>query len=679
MKTLYNFGDTAQILIGVILNLVLFYSSGWAESFTAHELPDSAHDVYVSYLEEIIDELEADDAEQLIDYLEEIRAVPLNINTVTHSDLRNLPFLTERDAHEIIDARRREERFISLSELYEIPGLDREKIHLLVNFIFIDEPDARRTRLQPNIAIRSHLSNELHERRGYRENHYLGSTLAASQRIILGLSPNVQAGILVAKSAGEKSITERRSGYLAITLWNNRIRVTAGDFRMHTGQGLLLSSGFGFAKGGNPARGMVHSSGGIRPVASRSEHHRFRGGTVTFNSRSTEAMLFYANTPRAATVRDDGTVRTLLSYPVYRTELDSEKRNALTETLYGVHFRQSILQHSTIGITWYGLQYDREFKPEISERFAGRENNHIGLDWSVQHRYFSIFGEIAARIPVNNPAVVTGLLLPVTGGMDATILYRYYPPAYTSMFGFPFAERSGAAEDEHGVYLGLRMRPAPRHLLEGYLDVYSFSNRNRSPALPVTGTDAVLRIEYPVNNVSILETRIRRRARPVPVVEVINGTEERILLDRLQNNYRIRLSTNPHPSFRLRIQYEYVSVAYPSAIRSESGSYIAADIRWNASRSLVFAARSVLFGSDSFDSRLYTAEYDMPGRVRMIMLNGEGSTLSFGLHYTAFDNFTISAKYYEQFRSDGEKIGSGFQEIDGPTLGVIMVQIDARF
>jgi len=82
-----------------------------AEIDAATELPDSVHDVYISYLEEIIDELEEDDADQLIDFLESLRAVPVDINTVTRSDLRAFPFLTESDIELLLNARRQGERF----------------------------------------------------------------------------------------------------------------------------------------------------------------------------------------------------------------------------------------------------------------------------------------------------------------------------------------------------------------------------------------------------------------------------------------------------------------------------------------------------------------------------------------------------------------------------------------
>ncbi len=639
---------------------------------------DSVQNAHVAYLEEIINELEPDDADQLIDYLESLREVPLDINSAAPSELESLPFLNEREIESIIATRERRGRFYTTRDVYTVPGIDRERIHLLQNFIYVSEEVVIR-RYTPSVTLRSHLSSELHERRGYHEGRYLGSPIATYQRVSVGFTPSMYGGMIIAKSAGERSITERSSGYFSIGLMDDRIDITVGDYRVHIGQGLLLWSGFGIAKSGNPARSAVRRSSGVRPAASRSEHYRFRGGTISVRYLNLNAIVFYGNTPRAATVYEDGSVRTLLTYPVYRTDTDREKKNALTERLFGTHIRQSFFRNISVGLTWYSLQYNREFIPDIPSRFSGRKNNHGGIDWSVHYGDIHFFGEAAARLPVKSISVITGFMLPVAQGLDAALVYRSYPSDYTSMYGFPFAERRGVPDDEQGIYLGMRFRPAPRHLIEGYFDVYSFSNNMRSPGLPVNGSDIAGRIEYPVGPASMLDTRVRRRARAFPFVETIGGLDERILIDRYQNNYRVNFITDTSLSLRIRMQYEYVSVSYPSAMKSESGSYVAADIRWNVRSNVLINARYILFGSDSFDSRLYTSEYDMPGRVRTILLNGRGASFSFGVQYTIFNNATISMKYSELFRSDGASIGSGFQEVDGPALGVVMMQIDARW
>lgn len=639
---------------------------------------DSVRNAYVAYVEEIINELEPDDADQLIDHLESLREIPVDINSAGHPELRSLPFLNNRDIELLIAERERRGRYEFVTDVYNIRGIDRERIHLLLNFIYAGDPAIRTRRFVPNVSLRSHLSTEMHERRGYREGRYLGSPVTTYQRVLAGFTPSIHGGIMIAKSAGERSLTEHMSGYFSVGVLKDRINLTVGDYRLHIGQGLLLWSGFGITKSGNPARGIFRRSTGVRAAASRSGHYRYRGGALSVRFNTLDATVFYGLTPRAATVQEDGTIRTLVTYPVYRTETDLTRKNAVTERLLGAHIRQSFMNDFSLGLTWYRLQYTREIRPDISSRFSGRVNEHGSIDWSVRYGDFQLFGELAARLPAVRFALISGVIIPVTGALDAALLYRSYPSDYTSMYGFPFAERRGVPDDERGIYVGLRLRPAPRHVVEGFFDVYSYSNNRRSPGLPVRGSDVAGRVVFPVGPASVLDSRIRRRSRAVAVVESIGGTDERIIIDRFQNNYRIYFITNPSPSIRIRMQYETVSVSYTSYIGRERGSYVAADVRWNVSDTVLFNSRYILFGTESFDSRLYTAEYDMPGRVRTILLNGRGGSFSFGIQYKIVTNVSVSLKYNELYRSDGALIGSGFQEVDGPALGVIMVQIDGR-
>ena len=670
--------NVCTLVRGSLCLLFLYFPVSVA-GLQAASAEDSVQYAYHAYLEDIVMELEPEDADQLIEILESLREVPVDINTASRSVLETIPFLSESEINRIITIRDERGGFNTVEDLYSPGDIDRERIHLLMNFIVIGEPEITKRRFIQNTSLRSHVSSELQRRRGYREGQYLGSPVSTHHSIRAGFSPSVHGGMLVAKSAGERSVVERSSGYLSLGLSDDKITITAGDYRLHFGQGLLLSSGFGIAKSGNPARGVFRRPGRIRPAASRSEHYRFRGGAVSLLLPATEAMFFYSRTSRAATVLDDGSVRTMMTYPVYRTITDQEKKNALTETLFGAHIRRSFYRNASAGLTWYSLRYNREFIPVLPARFSGTRNDHAGIDWSVNYRNVHVFGEIGTQLSDVHPAFITGVMLTVTRGLDAALVYRSYPESYTSMYGFPFSERRGPADDEKGIYLGMRYRPAPRHLIEGYFDVYAFSNNERTPGFPVNGSDLIMRIEYPVGEVSVIDARVRRRSRPVPVISIIDDTEERILTDRVQTNIRINFITTPHRSFRFRMQHERVLVSYPPGNEEGSGAYVAADVRWNIRQNFRINARYLLYGTDSFDSRLYTSEYDMPGRVRTVLLNGQGSALSFGCQYSVSNNFDLSIKYHELFRSDGVFIGTGFQEVNGPLLGIVMLQIDAGF
>lgn len=679
MKTLSITGVSAIALTICSIAAICFDPSVYAEERAGYTTEDSVQYSYLSYIEEIVTELDAEDADQLIDYLESLRSFPLDLNAASRSDLERLPFLSNREIDLILSTRDKQKGFTGPGDVFIIEGLDNDSVRLLINFITFGSADKERRRVMPGVTLRSHLSSELQERRGYLEGQYLGSPLTTHQRMLIGFSPSVHGGLIVAKSAGESSLTERMSGYFSLGFFDNKVRLTVGDYRLHFGQGLALWSGFGIAKSGNAVRNVFRRTTGVRPAASRSAHYLFRGGAVSFQIHSTETTFFYGNTRRAATVSDDESVKTMITYPVYRTENDREKRNALTEIMYGAHVRQSLFRNASVGFTWYTLQYDRMFHPDIATGFSGIKNHHGSIDWTITYRDIRFFGEIADNYPLTKFALNSGVVLRAARGAEAAITYRLYPNVYTSMYGFPFAERRGSADDERAVYLAVRLRPAPRYLIEGYIDLYSFTNADRSPGLPIHGSDALLYIEYPFGPVSDFEARIRRRARTVPVLDNIYGVEERILMDRYQNNIRIRFISRPHALLRLRIHYEFVSVSYNQKGGSENGSYIAADVRWNIGNNLRLDAHYLLFHTGSFDSRLYTSEYDMPGKVRTILLNGQGAVLSLGLQYRFLKNNSISLKFSELFRNDGLAIGSGWQQVEGPALSVIMLQIDALF
>jgi hypothetical protein len=679
LKILSNIGSNTGTLIRCSVYLISFIFFPGLEVWASFASEDSVQFAYARYIEEIIAELDADAADQLVDYLESVRDTPIELNTATRAELETLPFLTAAEINAIIGLRERRGGFDAFENLYELPSVDRERIFLLQNFMFIGEDEKTRRLSLPRITVRSYISTELQERRGYRDGVYLGSPYTTYQRVLIKMTPSHYGGVVIAKSAGERSITERSSGYLALGFANNRINLTVGNYRLHLGQGVLLWSGFGISKSGNPVRGVFRRSTGVRPAASRSDYYQFRGGAVTASMRSIEVVVFYGNTPRAATVYDDGSVRTILSNPLYRTPADRQKRNTLYEKLMGFHVRQVTSQRMNTGLTWYTLRYNRTFRPDLPSRFSGMRNDHTGIDWVLDFRNVRMFGEAAGQSSSAGVALISGAMIFPTRGVDVSLVYRLYPPGYISMYGFPFSERRGPPDDEQGLYLGTRLRPASRYLIEGYFDLYGFSNKFRSPRLPVYGNDTVLRVEIPVGSVSSLDTRLRRRNRMVSATETIDGRTERILTDRRQINYRLNLITNPSRSIRIRMQFESVSVSYPPSHKRERGSYIGADIRWQAATEVRVYARCVLFGTDSFDSRLYTAEYDMPGRVRTVLLNGQGAILSIGIQWRVFGDVTGSIKYSELLRGDEISIGTGLQQVDGPLLGVVMMQIDARF
>jgi hypothetical protein len=682
LKLSYHIGGriTGKIaLTGMVIGLCCIGAPDVSHALTNPVLPDSVSVMYRVFVEQLTDELEPEEAAEIVERIELLRINPLPINSATQTDLRRLEILSGTDIGNILAAREERGPFRSAADLLGIPGVDHDTMLLLMNFVSFDVPGRHRRRAVTGFAYRTFLGAELQERRGFAEGRYVGSPLTTSQRLLIESNDaGLSGGFLTHKSAGERSLTEHISGYLHARLFGGRLDIVAGDYRLRSGQGILFGSGFGISKGGNPTGGIAGRSYGVRTAVSRSSHYIFRGTAVSVKLGTASLDILYARTPRTATVYGDGTVRAITTYPVYRTEADLARKNTLTEKMYGAHLRLAPSRGASAGLAWYALGYDRVFVTDLGTRFSGDRMHHAAIDWMQPFRWGYVFGEAAAAFPVSAIALLSGTWIRLYEGVELAGLLRYYPARYTSMYGFSFGERRGSPEDERGFYLGVRVRPRARFFIEGYGDVFTFTNEGRSPAFPVNGSDLLLRITYPLPGRASIEGRYRRRIRDVPFVDDVSGIREQIVTIRRQHNLRVTLLSNPHSRVRLRTRFEHVNVAYPGPGETESGLYMAADLQWALRANLRIDARFLLYDTDSYDSRLYSMEYDVPGQLRTILLSGQGNVQSLGVRYTVGNTISVYAKYAESFRNDGESFGSGWQEVRGPLLNLWMLQFDLR-
>jgi hypothetical protein len=679
---LYHIGGRTTgkiVLTGMVIGMCCAGAPDVLYARSDEVLPDSVSVLYRVFLEQLTDELEPEEAADIVERIELLRINPLPINTATQEDLRRLEILSGTDIENILAAREETGPFRSAADLLGIQGVEHDTILLLMNFVTFDVPDRHRRRAVTGFAYRTFLGAELQERRGFAEDRYVGSPLSTSQRLIIESNDTgLSGGILMHKSAGERSLTEHLSGYLHARLVGGRLDIVAGDYRLRSGQGLLFGSGFGISKGGNPTAGIAGRSYGVRTAVSRSSHYVFRGTAISVKTGTATLDILYARTPRTATVYEDGTVRAITSYPVYRTEADLARKNTLSETMYGAHLRLAPSRGASAGLAWYALGYDRVFVTDLGTRFSGDRVHHAAIDWMQPFRWGYVFGEAAAAFPVSAFAILGGTRIRLHEGVELAGLLRSYPAKYTSMYGFSFGERRGSPEDERGFYLGMRVRPRPRFFIEGYGDVFTFTNEGRSPAFPVNGSDLLFRITYPLPGRASIEGRYRRRIRDVPFIDDESGIQEQIVTTRRQRNLRVTLVSNPHSRVRLRTRFEHVKVAYPGPEEKEYGFYMAADLQWDLRANLRIDARFLLYDTDSYDSRLYSMEYDVPGQLRTILLSGQGNVQSIGVRYTVGNTVSVYAKYSETFRNDGEPFGSGWQEVEGPLLNLWMLQFDLR-
>ncbi|MBR6016898.1 MAG: helix-hairpin-helix domain-containing protein, partial [Prevotella sp.] len=152
-----------------------------------------------------IDDIEAESWEQTYDLLSDLLENPLNLNTATPDDLRQLPFLSEEQIEEISEYIYRYGALLSEGELAMIPSIDETTRQRLMRFTFFGDSETKKTFSELLREGRHELiatgKIPFYERRGDRE-AYLGPPYKHSLRYTFQNQQRLKAGFIGSQDAG---------------------------------------------------------------------------------------------------------------------------------------------------------------------------------------------------------------------------------------------------------------------------------------------------------------------------------------------------------------------------------------------------------------------------------------------------------------------------------------------
>jgi hypothetical protein len=148
---------------------------------------------------------------------------------------------------------------------------------------------------------------------------------------------------------------------------------------------------------------------------------------------------------------------------------------------------------------------------------------------------------------------------------------------------------------------------------------------------------------------------------------------------RVQENYRLTSELISSSSVRLANRIEWAKVTYAGMKKSEQSLLLSQTIQCTLLRSLALRARVALFETDSYDSRMYEYEDDLPRSSSNPALYGRGLRWYLILKYNLFLKADIAAKYSRTVKDGVTSIGSGLDEIEGNTQSLLSMQLDVRF
>lgn len=619
---------------------------------------------------------------------------PININKATEEDLQGLQLLSDIQISDILDYREKQGPFLSKYELQTIPSLDFGVLSALVPLV--TEGGERQNHTLKSILKESRSNMFLkwkyviQERKGFKDDSYLGDPNHLFARYNFNSGRNVRAGFTMEKDPGEQFFTgSNKNGFDYYTGFLHLRDVlpifhtlNIGDYTMSMGQGLIVHNSFGGGKS-SFVTNIKRGGRAIRPYSSVNEGNFYRGIAAAANiTDNIELTAFASRKNIDASIDLDSTIdagfqrfSSIIVDGLHRTEREIEKENAASQTSVGgiLKYKRRNLSvafntlHQTFSIP---LETDDQLYKKY--RFQGDQLTNMSLDFGYRYKNFNLFGE-GARSSNGGLALLGGALISIGRNTDLALAYRNYAKDYQVLNANAFSEGSLPVNEE-GVYFGIKSRVSKHFTASMYFDVWTHPWLRFQIDAPSGGREYLFKLEYNKKRRfnAYFQYRYEEKQR--------NGNDEKIdiLNQRGQHRARFHMTNTLTKSFKLRNRVEFT--LFDNEVDVTKGYLIYQDIIYKPiGRSFSFTARYSLFDTDGFDTRIYTYENDILYEFSIPFYANKGSRFYINWRQRIGRKITFETRYSRTYYDNLEEIGSSGQLIDGNVRSEVKAQIKYNF
>jgi hypothetical protein len=681
-------------------------------SFCAWAQIDSlTHQVGEDMLENFLQEQEEDadfDYNDIFDDLEYLRRRPLDLNKASDADLDIFPFLNELQKNALLRYRESAGELISIFELQAVPEFDLITIKRLIPFVKVNEPGLLDQSKEYYLdegrnELLLRWSRFLQEQKGFATpedstaSRYLGDPNRYFVRYKYRLRNRISLGFTAEKDAGEeffrgsnKQGFDFYSAHLFIRDLNKNITAIAlGDFSVAMGQGLIIFQGFAPRKSVFSTT-IKRSGRTLRQYSSVNEFDFFRGAGATIalhknleftafaSYRARDANLDAPDIDTLDTEEPGAAFATSLQISgFHRTPSEIADENAIKQSSAGavLKFRQRRWHLALNGLYEHlDKPLERNEAPYNQFFFNGTTLFNLSADYAFTHRNYHFFGETARS---NNGAVATlnGVIMGLDRKADVALLYRNFPRHYQALNPKPFAETTGA-RNEQGFYVGLSMEPVRNWRFNGYFDLWSHPWLRFNVDAPSRGYEWLARLTFVRRKKMELYAQVRQE-----IKEENSGIEtgnNDVLVERTLTQARIHLSYNLSKTLQWRSRLDIGF--WEKDGQTLKGASIFQDLIYKPLGSpLSFSTRFALFDTDGYAVRFYSFENDVLNQFSIPAYYDRGSRFYFVAKYRISRSLTLEGRYARTYFPNLERIGSGLTEIAGDTRSEVKVQLRMSF
>ena len=577
-------------------------------SATEQEIDAVIDDIYRQ-----LTETEPIESGELQEQLLQFAATPIDLNTATENDLRQLRFLSDTQIDAILTYVFKHP-MESLNELDLIPELPTYLARNLRAFVTV-KPKKKDYSIHAKDVFH-YANHEIITRADIRNiESFEGDPVFAQVKYKFNYDNRVQFGVNISRAPGVMATDIRYGAYLELDEIAPHVRtIVAGNYQASFGQGLVLNTGFHQGKNsyimtvGNGCDGLrKYTSAGIASLHGVGTTLTF--GTIT--KLKTELSVLYGMNK----------ANDSLWHHVIGSNI-TLKHNKLA---VGITFAEHLYNDS---LRYYrNVAYNRNY-------FRGTNQAIIGANFRYCGNWYDIFAEVAAaQNRTWGVATQVGCRFTPISDLGLIVLYRYYSPHFDNTLAYAFSETT-RLNDENGLYLGTEISLLKNWIFRAYGDIFRFSapkyGINYSPSL---GYDAMGEADWRLSNSS----------------------------HSIGTNIRFRAKEKAHKStFSLRARFTYDIAGWSFRTQADGnivrdsvqalsyGFSVAQDINYSFAKvPLTLQLRLQGFDARKWDNRIYVHENDVLYAWSIPASYGQGGHFYLNLRWRIIDQLALYLKVSE--------------------------------
>lgn len=665
---------------------------GIVVAFFLTALTISAQSTYdwSNFVEEIYDETDEDETflQNYILELEELRQHPIELNTATEDDFRQLPFLSDTQIKDILFYRERNGQFLSLGELMLVRGLDystRQRLSLFCT-VSTKSTSANAPSLRNLLRYASHeivvrTDFPLYTKEGYKDKPdsilqhspnkvYLGNNNYHSLRYSLSSMNRLNAGLQIEKDGGEDEF-DYVSAYLQYHSNRGLLRnVIIGDYKVGFAQGLVVNTSLSFGK--LASMGNVEGTNrGFTRHSSMSESGHFRGVAMTMRPlKNLNTSIFFSYQKIDGTLRTDtvGALSSLKTDGLHRTRLERSKDGNLSETVAGGNIQwmpdrwqfAATLVHTHLSLPLVP-KYNTPSTLYRRYNLHGSDFTNGSLSYGYISNTLSVSGETAMSAD-GGVATLNNIRYCMGATTSLSLTQRYYAKDYTSLYACSFGEGS-SVQNESGICLSLNAEPVSHLSLWLYADFFRFPYLKYQVSDSSDGLDLLCQLKYTPSDRIAWQLRYRMKTKQKDVkvsstaTELYYYTTQQV---RIQNQLALSsvLTLKSTASF---------NAAFNPAGDNSYGYGLSEIISWKENRKSIHPRMDFslsYFNTDTYDARIYTYEPTLLYSMGMIGNAYHGVRAALLVSANILRNLSVSCKVAVAKYFNRDSIGSALELID---------------